>query len=189
MTPPLLDGARLGPAARSPVTGTMTDDFDSFFRVRAPALLRTAYLLTGDRHLAEDLVQAALARTYRSWRRLTDGGNPEAYVWRVMYNLQVSVWRRRRVAETMPGDLPERRDDADHAQAAVERMVLRRALQSLPVRQRAVIVLRYFEDRSEAEIAEILNCRVGTVKSHTRRGLDRPRGLMPEIDLSEGVDR
>ncbi|MEN3609397.1 SigE family RNA polymerase sigma factor [Plantactinospora sp. ZYX-F-223] len=165
----------------------MTNDFDSFFRGRAPALLRTAYLLTGDRHLAEDLVQDALARTFRAWRRLADGGNPEAYARRVMYHLQVSVWRRRRVAETMPGDLPERHDHADYAHNTVERLALRRALQALPVRQRAVIVLRYFEDYSEAETADVLNCRIGTVKSHTARALRRLRELLPEIDL--GVTR
>jgi len=189
MSQALAGAAPAGAAARSPVVEQMTNDFDSFFRGRAPALLRTAYLLTGDRHLAEDLVQDALARTYRSWRRLADGGNPEAYARRVMYHLQVSVWRRRRVVETMPGELPERAGHGDHAQNAVERLALRRALQSLPARQRAVIVLRYFEDHSEQETADILNCRVGTVKSHTARALRRLRELMPEIDLSEGVTR
>ncbi|MEV4754072.1 SigE family RNA polymerase sigma factor [Micromonospora sp. NPDC049559] len=167
----------------------MTDDFDSFFRSRTPALLRTAYLLTGDRHLAEDLVQDALARTFRMWQRLADGGHPEAYARRVMYHLQVSFWRRRRVAESMPGELPERHDRADYAEATVERLTLRRALLALPARQRAVVVLRYFEDRSEAETADILNCRVGTVKSHTARALSRLRELMPEIELAAGVDR
>lgn len=189
MTQAMIGRARTGAAARSPVMEPMTDDFESFFRGRTPALLRSAYLLTGDRHLAEDLVQDALARTFRAWRRLSDGGNPEAYVRRVMYHLQVSVWRRRRVAETLPGDLPERRDGADYAHVAVERMALRQALQSLTVRQRAVIILRYFEDRSEAEIAEVLNCRVGTVKSHASRALHRLRELMPEIDLSEEATR
>ncbi|MEO3817520.1 SigE family RNA polymerase sigma factor [Plantactinospora sp. B24E8] len=167
----------------------MNSDFESFFRGRAPALLRTAYLLTGDRHLAEDLVQDTLARTFRTWRRLADGGNPEAYARRVMYHLQVSVWRRRRVVETMPGELPERGNHSDHAHEAVERLALRRALQALPVRQRAVIILRYFEDHSEAETADILNCRIGTVKSHTARALAKLRELMPQLDLSKGVTR
>ncbi|GAA4151904.1 SigE family RNA polymerase sigma factor [Phytohabitans flavus] len=189
MTQAMTGAARSGATARSPVVEQMTNDFDSFFRGRAPALLRTAYLMTGDKHLAEDLVQDALARTFRAWRRLSDGGNPEAYARRVMYHLQVSTWRRRRVVETMPGELPERRDHADHAHNAVERLALRRALQALPARQRAVVILRYFEDYSEAETADILNCRVGTVKSHTARALSKLRELMPEIELSEGVTR
>ncbi|WP_329110869.1 SigE family RNA polymerase sigma factor [Micromonospora sp. NBC_01699] len=184
-----MTGDPVGVTARSPVVKQVTSDFDSFFRGRTPALLRTAYLLTGDRHLAEDLVQDALARTFRAWRRLADGGNPEAYARRVMYHLQVSMWRRRRVVETMPGELPERRDSSDHAHHAVERLALRRALQQLPVRQRAVIILRYFEDYSEAETAHMLACRIGTVKSHTARALRKLRELMPEINLSEGVTR
>ncbi|GIF73332.1 DNA-directed RNA polymerase sigma-70 factor [Asanoa siamensis] len=167
----------------------MGTDFESFFRARAPALLRTAYLLTGDRHLAEDLVQEALARTFRAWRRIGDSGNPEAYARRVMYHLQVSRWRLRRVVETMPGDLPEQHGHVDHAHDAVERLALRRALLALPVRQRAVVVLRYFEDHSDTEIADILNCRVGTVKSHSARALRRLRALMPDLDLAEGVTR
>jgi DNA-directed RNA polymerase specialized sigma24 family protein len=102
-------------------------DFDSFVRTRTPALLRSAYLLTGDQHLAEDLVQAALARTHRSWKQLHYSGNAEAYTRKTMYHLQVSWWRRRRVAESMPGELsmdgryvsvgwkgtdPSRRDDS-----------------------------------------------------------------------------
>lgn len=167
-----------------------TDDFESFFRTRAPALLRTAYLLTGDRFLAEDLVQDALARTHRAWRRLSAGGNPEAYARRVMYHLQVSRGRQRRASEVLPGELPNPASTHDHASDAVQRLVLRRALLALPARQRAVIVLRFFEDRSEAETAEILECRVGTVKSHTFRALARLRELLPEAGLDvEGALR
>ncbi len=158
------------------------DDFESFFRARTPALLRSAYLLTSDRHLAEDLVQETLARTHRAWRKLSRGGNPEAYARQVMYNLQVSRWRRRRVAEALPGSLPERHAGGDHAREAVERLTLRRALQSLPARQRAVIVLRFFEDHSEAQIAQILGCGIGTVKSHTFRALAKLRVLLPDLD-------
>jgi RNA polymerase sigma-70 factor (sigma-E family) len=166
------------------------DDFESLFRTRAPALLRTAYLLTGDRHLAEDLVQEALARTHRAWPRLCAGGNPEAYARRVMYHLQVSRWRQRRASEVLPGELPHSASTRDHAGDAVQRLVLRRALLALPARQRAVIVLRFFEDRSEAETAEILECRVGTVKSHTFRALTRLRELVPGAGLDvEGAVR
>ncbi|GAA1503344.1 SigE family RNA polymerase sigma factor [Dactylosporangium maewongense] len=159
-------------------------DFEAFYRARTPALLRTAYLLTGDRHLAEDLVQDALARTHRAWRRLRDGGNPEAYARQVMYHLQVSRWRRRRVPESLFGDLPERRDGRDHATDATSRLALRLALRqallTLPARQRAAVVLRYFEDRSEAEAAELLGCRVGTLKSHLARGLAALRRALPD---------
>jgi DNA-directed RNA polymerase specialized sigma24 family protein len=85
-----------------------SDEFSMFVRTRTPALLRSAYLLTGDQHLAEDLVQTALARTHRSWHRLRDSGNVEAYTRKVMYHQQVTIWRRRRVAESITGDLPAR---------------------------------------------------------------------------------
>ncbi|WP_238007138.1 SigE family RNA polymerase sigma factor [Dactylosporangium sp. AC04546] len=163
-------------------------DFEVFYRARTPALLRTAYLLTGDRHLAEDLVQDALARTHRSWRKLRDGGNPEAYARQVMYHLQVSRWRRKRVAESLPGELPEPHDGRDHAGAAADRLALRKALLALPTRQRAALVLRYFEDCTEAEAAELLGCRIGTLKSHTARGLAALRKALPDIAL-EGANQ
>ncbi|TNH27460.1 SigE family RNA polymerase sigma factor [Micromonospora orduensis] len=145
----------------------LLSEFDSFVRTRTPALLRSAYLLTGDQHLAEDLVQSALARTHRSWNRLHHSGNAEAYTRKTMYHLQVSWWRRRRVPESMPGDLPEPRggDSApDHAHQTSLRLTLRAALAKLSPKQRAVLVLRFFEDRTEAEAAELLGVAVGTVK-------------------------
>src|SRR5215211_7528265 len=111
----------------------MADDFGLFVRARTPALLRSAYLLTGDQHLAEDLVQSALARTHRSWRRLHDSGNAEAYTRKIMYHLQVSWWRRGRVAETFPGDLPSRRTVArgENTEEITLRLTLREALARL----------------------------------------------------------
>jgi len=156
-------------------------DFDAFFRDRVPALLRTAYLLTGDRHLAEDLVQDALARTCRVWRRLADGGNPEAYARRVMYHLQISRWRRKRVVEVRCGEVPERAYQRDHALDVADRLALRAALMALAPRQRAVIILRYFEDQTEAQTAEILGCQIGTVKSSAFRALGRLRELVPDL--------
>ncbi|MDM4721670.1 SigE family RNA polymerase sigma factor [Micromonospora sp. WMMA1363] len=163
-------------------------EFDSFVRTRTSALLRSAYLLTGDQHLAEDLVQSALARTHRSWNRLHHSGNAEAYTRKTMYHLQVSWWRRRRVAESMPGDLPQPRSGdsfPDHAQQTTLRITLRIALARLSVKQRAVLVLRFFEDRSEVEAADLLGVTVGTGKMHhqnrstptqsTRWCLCRPR--------------
>src|SRR5690242_10499031 len=102
------------------------DDFESFFRTRSPALLRSAYLLTGDRYLAEDLVQEALARTQRRWRKLSDG-YPEAYTRKVMYRLQVSMWRRHRVPEVLPGTLPDPGGSSAEPEI-VNRLVLRQAL-------------------------------------------------------------
>jgi RNA polymerase sigma-70 factor (sigma-E family) len=158
-------------------------EFDTFVRTRTPALLRSAYLLTGDQHLAEDLVQSALARTHRAWRGLHETGNAEAYTRKTMYHLQVSWWRRRRVAESMTGDMPEPRRDAstDHANQTALRLSLRAALLKLSAKQRAVLVLRFFEDRSEAEAAELLGVSAGTVKSQTSRALARLRSVAPEL--------
>src|ERR1044071_5202370 len=96
------------PLASPEIDGHDVDEFDAFVRARKPSLLRAAYLLTGDQHLAEDLVQSALARTHGSWHRLNDSGNAEAYTRKIMYHLQVSFWRRRKVAEVLPGELPDR---------------------------------------------------------------------------------
>ncbi|MEV0713443.1 SigE family RNA polymerase sigma factor [Asanoa sp. NPDC050611] len=162
---------------------TREDDYATFVRARSHALLRSAYLLTGDQHLAEDLVQEALARTHRSWSRLHETGNAEAYARRVMYHLQVSVWRRRKVAEMLPGDLPEQtaRGGHDDPDAIAWRMTLERALGSLSKRQRAVVVLRYFEDHTEAEAADMLGVSVSTVKTQTARALEHLRKLVPDL--------
>ncbi len=164
---------------------TSIEEYEQFVRARTPALLRTAYLLTGDQHLAEDLVQEALARTHRAWPRLRDRANLEAYTRKVMYHAQVARWRRRRVAEAMPGNLPEVAGcgpgDASMASLASLRLTLGRALLGLSPRQRACVVLRYFEDRSEAEAAEMLGVAIGTVKSQTARALERLRVLTPEL--------
>jgi RNA polymerase sigma-70 factor (sigma-E family) len=159
----------------------LASEFDSFVRGRTPALLRAAYLLTGDQHLAEDLVQSALARTHRRWAQLHHEGNAEAYTRKTMYHLQVSWWRRPKVAESMPGDLPEPRGGYDHAEVASTRIALRRALLRLTPKQRAVLVLRFFEDHSEAETAELLNIAPGTVKSQTAKALTRLRTVAPEL--------
>jgi RNA polymerase sigma-70 factor (sigma-E family) len=157
------------------------EDFDTFYRTRVRSLLRSAYLMTGDPHKAEDLVQETLARTHRAWRRIGPYGNPEAYARQIMYNLQVSWWRRRRVSESLYGELPDRAATGDHSGDTENRIALRRALLGLSERQRAVIVMRYFEDRSEGEIAEALGCRVGTVKSHAARALRALRTALPDL--------
>ena len=161
---------------------TSIEEYEQFVRARTPALLRTAYLLTGDQHLAEDLVQASLARTHRAWLRLDRHDNAEAYTRRVMYHLQVSWWRRRRVAESVTPEPPEPRGGGGDAIAATElRMVVAAALLRLAPKQRAILVLRFFEDYTAAQVAELLEVSVGTVKSQTSRALVRLRVLVPEL--------
>ena len=156
-------------------------DYVEFVRARSHALLRSAYLLTGDQQLAEDLVQEALARTHVAWSRLRQSGNVEAYARKVMYHAQVSVWRRRRVIEVLPTTVPEPADGHDVAEDAVRRLTVERALRTLSPRQRAVVVLRYFEDRTEAEAAELLGVSVGTVRTQLDRALARLRQVVPEL--------
>ncbi|WP_433300193.1 SigE family RNA polymerase sigma factor [Actinoplanes sp. CA-030573] len=161
-------------------------DYAHFVRTRTHALLRSAYLLTGDQHLAEDLVQEALARTHRAWLRLERPEHAEAYARKVMYHAQVSLWRRPKVAEVLPGEIEsgdagDAGSTEDVAEATVQRVALRRALLALTAKQRAVIVLRYFEDHTEAEAAQLLGVSVSTIKTQTARALDRLRTLVPDL--------
>ncbi len=157
-------------------------EFDSFVRARTAALLRAAYFLTGDQHLAEDLVQSALARTHRAWSNLHATGAADAYTRKTMYHLQVSWWRRRRVAETLTEDLPTRATTGtDLADTTALQVTLRAVLLRLPPRQRAVLVLRFFDDLTEAQTAEVLGVNIGTVKSQTAKALAKLRVLAPEL--------
>jgi len=158
--------------------------FREFVTARGTALSRTAYLLTGDHQLAQDLLQQALARTAVHWPRVLAGGNPEGYVRRVMVNERTSWWRRRRYTE-VPGDPPSPAVE-DQADSAVRRIAIARALRALPPRQRAVLVLRFFEDLTEAQAADALGCSVGTVKSQTHDAIARLRRLAPQL-LAEEV--
>jgi RNA polymerase sigma-70 factor (ECF subfamily) len=144
--------------------------FREFVAARSPALLRLAYLVCGDHGLAEDLLQTTLARTYLAWRRLDGIESLEAYSRRVLVNTATSWWRRRWRGERPTGDLPER-PVGDHSHQVVERDAIWQLLDTLPARQRAVIVLRYYEDLSEAEIAVQLGMAPGTVKSYASRAL------------------
>lgn len=154
------------------------DEFDRFVGERGPALRRTAYLLTGDWHLAEDLLQAALLRTYERRRRLRDPAALEPYTRRVLVTTFTSWTRRRSFRERPTEDLPDTaRPDA--ADARAERDRVWSAVRALPPRQRAVLVLRYYEDRTEAEIADLLGVSPGSVKSHASRGLAALRVLLP----------
>jgi RNA polymerase sigma-70 factor (sigma-E family) len=158
--------------------------FQEFVRARTPALSRTAYLLTGDHHLAEDLLQAALANVARRWRQIRQD-NPEGYVRRTMYHLQVSWWRRRRVPERLAATPPEQLG-VDPYQGTVLRISLEMALAQLTARQRAVLVLRFYEDLTEAQVAQALSCSVGTVKRHAHDALARLRRIAPHlVDVAE----
>ncbi|WP_018347466.1 SigE family RNA polymerase sigma factor [Longispora albida] len=145
-------------------------DFRDFVATRSPALLRTAYLLTGDWHRAEDLVQTALTKTYLAWRKLGAIEAVEPYTRKVLVNTATSWWRRRWHGERPTADLPDR-PGPDHADDLLVRDVLWRQVQKLPIRQRAVLVLRYYEDQTEMETARLLGVSVGTVKSQTSRAL------------------
>ena len=151
-------------------------DFHAFVVARTPALSRTAYLLTGDAHLAEDLVQTALFKAARAWDRIQ--GHPEPYVRRILYTQNVSWWRsRRQVPETA---LQEYDGPAPAADTDL-RLTLEQALARLTTRQRTVLVLRYFEDLTEVQTADVLGIGAGTVKSITRQALGRLRALAPEL--------
>jgi RNA polymerase sigma-70 factor (sigma-E family) len=149
--------------------------FEEFVDARRPALLRTAYLLTGQHADAEDLVQTTLLRVVPKWSRIAH--DPEPYVRRVLARETVTRWRGRRWRERVVDALPEMSVDGPSG----DRLVLLRALAQLSPRQRAVLVLRYFDDQTEAATAEALGISVGTVKSHAREGLARLRELAPAL--------
>jgi len=155
------------------------DAFRDFVVGRSPGLLRTAYLLTGDWGHAEDLLQTSLAKLYRAWSRLGDHEHLDAYVRRVMVNTQTSRWRRAWKAEQATGSLPDW-PGPDAVSASDDRDRLRRALLTLPAKQRAIVVLRHYEDLSEAETARLMGCAVGTVKSQCARGLAKLRAALDE---------
>ena len=157
------------------------ESFDAFVLARWASLVRTAYLLTGEHALAEDLAQTALAKSWFAWDRITD--DPMPYVRRVMVTTSVSWWRRRWRAEVPTEVLPEPRTQA--VDAVTDGQDLWTAIGRLPPRQRAVIVLRYYEDLTEDETASVLGCSVGTVKSHCSRAVAKLRldtALEPRAD-------
>jgi RNA polymerase sigma-70 factor (sigma-E family) len=154
-------------------------EFAAFVRRRGNHHLRTAVLLTGDWHTAEDLVQTCLVKLYRAWPRLDTGTDPDAYLRRILVNTQRSWWRARWRREVPMATFPDRSAPAaeEHRHAIGEEV--RRALATLPVRQRTALVLRFFEDLPEAQVAELMGCSVGSVKTHTHRGLHAMRRLLP----------
>lgn len=147
------------------------DDFAAFVAARYRALVRTGLLLTGDTGHAEDLAQSALIRTYLAWARLREPANAEAYARRTLVRLALRARRRRwtgEVATDPTAACPAPRADIDHEDLVLD---VRRALTALPPGQRAVLVLRYLDDQSEAETARLLGISLGTVKSRAARGL------------------
>ena len=158
--------------------GTAADEeFGAFMRGRWPAMVRLAYALSGDAGHAEDIAQAAFARAYAAWGRVSRAGDPDAYVRRIVINENRKRFRKHRVAEDLHGDLADTlagqraAGQAAGQQGPEERQALLDALNRLGPRQRAVVVLRYWLDLSEAETAAALNCSVGTVKSQASRAL------------------
>ena len=163
-------------------------EFVEYVRARQHRLLRAAYLVCGDLHLAEDLLQGALVKLARQWDRVRDE-QPDAYVRRILYRDAVSSWRKRRheVLGLAPAwDAPAAAHEAEQVE---RRLDVLRALDVLTPRQRATVVLRFFEDRSERETADVLGCSVGTVKSQTHDALVRLRAAMPRVDLETGGAR
>ena len=146
--------------------------FDELVTSQLPSLLRAAYLLTGEWGLAEDLVQDTLTKAYLAWTRVAEADAPAAYLRRILVNTHRRSYRRRRVRESLTADVPD--GGTDRGTTDLRRDLVR-AVAALPPRQRSVVVLRYLEDRPEAEVAEILGCSVGTVKSQASRALDKLR--------------
>jgi RNA polymerase sigma-70 factor (sigma-E family) len=160
-------------ASRDSVAGQ--DAFRDYVAGRSSRLLKTAWLLTGDWHLAEDLLQTALAKTSLAWHRIERWESVDAYVRKAMVTTYATWWRRKWRGETPTHDLPEQLTVSDAYNEVDLRESVRRALVTLPSRQRAVVVLRYFEDLSEAETAAALGCSVGAVKSHASRAITKLR--------------
>jgi RNA polymerase sigma-70 factor (sigma-E family) len=167
-------GAPLPRVPDSPPDQVEDPEFREYVTTRGRALLRTAYLLTGNMADAEDLLQAALAKTYLAWDRIEDRGALDGYVRRAMVNTHISWWRRRRVQEFPTDELPDQ-VVADHAAGSDLQETMRRAIDRLPERMRSAVVLRYYEDMTEAEVAERLGVSLGTVKSTVSRAVAKLR--------------
>lgn len=164
-----------------PTSGPCGESFGEFVTGALPGLLRFGHVLTGSPHEAEDLVQEALGKTMRRWRR-SRPDDPVAYVRRVMVNTHLTRWRRWG-ARVRLGEVPESAADDPGLQRSQDRDQLRRALAALPARQRAVLVLRYLEDLPDGEIAALLGCQPVTVRTQAARGLAALRPLLAHSDL------
>ena len=166
-------------------------DFADFVTGASPGLFRTAYAVSGDRQLAEDALQAGLLSAYTSWSRVARADDPEAYVRRIVIN-QLFAWHRRawRRREVTCEVVPEPTGAASLDDRLVEADFIWQALRELPARQRAVVVLRYVEDLSERDTAELMGIRPGTVKSQAASGLARLRARLGEPAMAvEAIER
>ncbi|MFJ6695888.1 SigE family RNA polymerase sigma factor [Streptomyces sp. NPDC091272] len=172
VAPPVAYGE--GSGERSHATAAEAE-FTAYVQERRASLYATAYHLTGDRFEAEDLLQSALFSTYRAWDRISDKAAVGGYLRRTMTNLHISAWRRRKLNEYPTEELPETVGDTDAMRGTELRAVLWQALARLPELQRTMLVLRYYEGRTDPEIADILGISVGTVKSSIWRSLRRLR--------------
>jgi RNA polymerase sigma-70 factor (sigma-E family) len=160
----------------------LDERFTAFVRSRGDHHLRMATLLTGNPDAAEDLVQASLLKLYRAWPRIDTSGEPDAYLRRIIVNTHRSWWRARWRRETPVPEVPEAATGEDAAERHAIGALVRLALARLPSQQRAVLVLRYCEDLPEAEVAALLGCSVGTVKTHAHRGLRALRETFGDLD-------
>lgn len=166
-------------------------DFDDYVRLRGAALVRLAHLLTGDRHRGEDLVQDVLAKAFVRWDRIAGTTSPESYLRKMLVNASVTRWRRASNREVVSADTADLADaraaragGGDPGAEAAERDAVWRLVRTLPAKQRAAVVLRYYEDLDDASIAALLNCSTGTVRSQVKRALDTLRGRMDTaVDL------
>jgi RNA polymerase sigma-70 factor (sigma-E family) len=152
----------------------------AFVEVAWQRHLRLALLLTGDRWQAEELLQDSLVRIYERWRRLSRTDDLHAYLRKVLVNNHTSLWRRRR-RENLVGEVPDR--PGPDGDVSAEALMVRDALRSLPPKQRAVVVLRHYEDLPEREIARVLGCSPGTVKSQHAKAMAKLRHVMSEPAL------
>jgi RNA polymerase sigma-70 factor (sigma-E family) len=155
------------------------EDFRKLFMTRAPALRRTAYLLCGDWHLAEDLVQNAFSKLYVAWRRVRRADAVDAYLRRTLVRVYIDERRRPWARQWPSEDVPEIEEVADPTD---DRLFLLEALERVPPRQRACLVLRFFEDYTVEATAKALGCRAGTVKSQTARGLHSLRKFLGRVE-------
>ncbi|UWE13455.1 SigE family RNA polymerase sigma factor [Actinacidiphila bryophytorum] len=165
-------------------TSASTTQFTAYVRTKGPTLLRTARSLTPNPADAEDLLQTALTKTYLAWDRIDDHRAVDGYVRRTLVNTRTSQWRKRKVDEFSTDELPEPAPagSPDLTEQQAQRDALLRAISRLPPRQRAMVVLRYYEDMSEAQTAETMGVSIGTVKSAVSRALGKLRDD-PELEL------
>jgi RNA polymerase sigma-70 factor (sigma-E family) len=179
-------GGRLAgvfPSPRSAGEVTSTEEFVEFAEAASPRLRRTAFLLCGDWHTAEDLAQSALAKVFVSWRRIRRRDAAYAYATRTLVNLYLADKRVKRIGEVLMASVPERAADET---AAETRLVVDGLLASLPPKARAVVVLRYWADLSIEQAAEVLRCSPGNVKSQSARALDKLRIALDQTGADPG---